>query len=75
MAILVRKPGKNRPLWRPRYRWEDNVKIDLREIRCENTNWIHLDNDAVQRWLILKTALERSDSIKAGEFPYHLSNS
>jgi hypothetical protein len=30
--ILVRKPEGTRPLGRPRRRWADNIKIDLREI-------------------------------------------
>jgi hypothetical protein len=30
--ILVRKPGGERPLGRPRRRWVDNIKMDLREI-------------------------------------------
>jgi hypothetical protein len=30
--IFVRKPEGKRPLGRPRSRWEDNVKMDLREI-------------------------------------------
>jgi hypothetical protein len=30
--ILVGKPEGNRPLRRPRHRWEDNIKMDLREI-------------------------------------------
>jgi hypothetical protein len=29
--ILVEKPDRKRPLGRPRRRWEDNVKMDLRE--------------------------------------------
>jgi hypothetical protein len=29
--ILVRKPERKRPLGRPRGRWEDNIKVDLRE--------------------------------------------
>jgi hypothetical protein len=29
---LVRKPDRKIPLGRPRYRWVDNVKMDLREI-------------------------------------------
>jgi hypothetical protein len=28
--LLVGKPGGNRPLRRPRHRWEDNIKMDLR---------------------------------------------
>jgi hypothetical protein len=30
--ILVGKPAGKRPLGRPRHRWEDNIKIELREI-------------------------------------------
>jgi len=30
--VLVGKPEKKRPLERPRRRWEDNIKIDLREV-------------------------------------------
>jgi hypothetical protein len=30
--ILVGKPERKRPLKRPRHRWEDNIKMDLREI-------------------------------------------
>jgi hypothetical protein len=30
--ILVGKPEGKRPLGIPRYRWEDNIKMDLREI-------------------------------------------
>jgi hypothetical protein len=29
---LVRKPEERRPLGRPRRRWEDNIKMDLREV-------------------------------------------
>jgi hypothetical protein len=31
-GILVRKPERERPLGRPRRRWVDNIKMDLREI-------------------------------------------
>jgi hypothetical protein len=31
-GILVGKPGGKRPLGRPRRRWVDNIKIDLREM-------------------------------------------
>jgi len=30
--VLVGKPGGKRPLGRPRYRWEDNIKMDLQEV-------------------------------------------
>jgi hypothetical protein len=41
--ILV---GRLRPLGRPRPRWEDNIKTDLREIGIEGANWILLAQDS-----------------------------
>jgi len=32
--VLVGKPEGRRPLGRPRHRWEDNIKLDLQEVRC-----------------------------------------
>jgi len=32
--VLVGKPGEKRPLGRPRRRCEDNIKMDLQEVRC-----------------------------------------
>jgi hypothetical protein len=40
--ILVRKPGRNRPLGRPRRRWVDNIKMDLREIGWDGIDWSYL---------------------------------
>jgi len=31
--VLVRIPERKKPLGRPRHRWEDNIKMDLREVR------------------------------------------
>jgi hypothetical protein len=35
---LVGRPEGREPLGRPRRRWEDNIKLDLREIRIEGEN-------------------------------------
>ena len=40
--VLVGKPEGKRPLGRPRYRWEDNIKMDLQEVGCECMDWIDL---------------------------------
>jgi hypothetical protein len=40
--ILVGKPEEKRPLKRPRCRWEDNIKIDLRVIEWGGVDWIDL---------------------------------
>jgi hypothetical protein len=34
-AHIIRKLGRKRPLRRPRCRWEDNVRVDLKEIGWE----------------------------------------
>jgi hypothetical protein len=39
---------KVRDLWRFRHRWEDNIKMDLREIGIDGANWIQLAQDRVQ---------------------------
>jgi hypothetical protein len=40
--ILVGNPDEKRPLERPRRRWVDNIKIDLREIGWSGMDWIDL---------------------------------
>jgi hypothetical protein len=47
-VLIGRSEGK-RPLGRPRHRWEDNIKLDLREIGIDVTNWIQLAQDGF-RW-------------------------
>jgi hypothetical protein len=42
------RPKGRRPLGRPRRRWEDNIKMDLRELGIDGANWIRLDEDKVQ---------------------------
>ena len=49
---LVGKPGGNRPLGRPRRRWEDNIKMDLQEVGCEGMDWIEVAQDR-GRWRAL----------------------
>ena len=40
--VLLGKPESKRPLGRPRCRWEDNIKMDLREVYCDPRDWIAL---------------------------------
>jgi hypothetical protein len=40
--ILVGKPEGRRPLGRPRRRWVDNIKMDLREIGWDGVDWVDL---------------------------------
>ncbi|KAJ4431085.1 hypothetical protein ANN_19680, partial [Periplaneta americana] len=40
--VLVGKPERKRPLGRLRRRWEDNIKMDLREVGYDDGDWINL---------------------------------
>jgi hypothetical protein len=46
--ILVGKPEGKRPLGRPRCRWEDNIKMYLRETGWGGMVWSHLGQDKEQ---------------------------
>jgi hypothetical protein len=46
--ILVGRSKGKRPPRRPRRRWEDNIKMDLRELGIDGANWIRLAQDRVQ---------------------------
>ena len=48
MQNLVGKPEEKRPLGRPRRKWEDNIKIYLREVGCDHGDWIALAEDRNQ---------------------------
>jgi hypothetical protein len=53
---LVGKPEVRRPLGRPRRRWEDNIKMDLREVGWGGMVWINLAQDR-DRWRALVNAV------------------
>jgi hypothetical protein len=54
--ILVRKPKGKRPSGRPRLRWEDNIRMGLRELGWEGVDWINLALDRDQ-WRVLVNTL------------------
>jgi hypothetical protein len=47
--VLIGKPGGKRPLGRLRRRWEDGIRMDLKEIGWGNVDWIQLAQDR-DRW-------------------------
>jgi hypothetical protein len=55
--ILVGKPERMRPLERPSCRWEDNIKMDLREIGWSGMDWIDLAQDWNQWWALVNTVM------------------
>jgi hypothetical protein len=54
--ILVGKPGE-RPLGRPKRRWLDNNKTDLREIRLDGVDWIDMAQNRDQWRALVNTVL------------------
>jgi hypothetical protein len=66
--VLVGKPEGKRPLGRPSYRWEDNIKMDLLEVGYMDMDWILLAQDR-DRWRgTFECGNEPSGSIKCGKF-------
>jgi hypothetical protein len=65
---LVGKPESKRPVGRPRRRWEDNIKMDVREIGMDGTNWIELAQNRVQWPAFLNTVMKLRCSIKKARF-------
>jgi hypothetical protein len=55
--ILVGKPEGKRPLGRPGRRWEDDIKMNLREIRCGGMEWIDLAQDSDQWRALVDTVI------------------
>ena len=63
--VLVGRPEGKRPLWRPRRTWEDNVRMDLREVGCDPGEWINLEEDRDQWTSLCKGGNEPPGSLKA----------
>jgi hypothetical protein len=55
--VLVGRPEGTRPLERPRRRWEDNIKMDVRRIGIDGENWIQLFQDRVQWRVCVNTVM------------------
>jgi hypothetical protein len=56
--ILVGRPEGKTQLGRPRRRWEDNIKMNLREIGIDGTNWIQPAQDRVQWRAFMNTVIK-----------------
>jgi hypothetical protein len=55
--ISVGKPEGNRPLRRPRCRWEDNMKMYLKETGFGTVDWIDLAQDGDRWWAVANTVM------------------
>jgi hypothetical protein len=72
--VLVGRPEGKRPLGRPSRRWEDNIKMDLRETGMDRANWIWLAQDRVQWRAFVKTVMNLRVPQESGIFFDELSN-
>jgi hypothetical protein len=54
---LVAKPEEKRPRGKTRFRWEINIRLNVREVGWEGVDWINLAQDRNHRWGLLKTLI------------------
>jgi hypothetical protein len=55
--VLVGKPEGKRSLGKPRRRWEDGVRMDLREIGLGGMGWIRLAQDRDRWWAVVSAVM------------------
>jgi hypothetical protein len=55
--VLVGKPEGERQLERPRRRWEDGIKMDLRKTGWGRVEWIHLAQDRDHRRALVNAVM------------------
>jgi hypothetical protein len=55
--IFVRKPEGKRSFGRPRRRWEDNIRMDLREMGWDGVDYMYLAQDRDQWRALLNTVM------------------
>jgi hypothetical protein len=55
--VLVGKPEGKRPLGKPRRRWVDNIKTDLREMGWSGLDWMDMAQDRDQWRALVNTVL------------------
>jgi hypothetical protein len=56
--MLIGKPTRNRPLGRPRCRWEDNIRVDLKEIGTNTRNRVDSAQDRDYWRALVKCGIE-----------------
>jgi hypothetical protein len=72
--FLVEKPEGKRLFGWPRYRWVNNIKMDLKKLRWEELDWIHFTQDSNQWQAVVNMAIEPWGFIKGWGFLDRLSN-
>jgi hypothetical protein len=59
--VLVEKPEGKRPLGRPRRRWEDDIKMDLKEVGASCGDWLVLAKDRDGWQALVSTVMKLRD--------------
>jgi len=57
-GVLVGKREGKRPLGRPRRRWEDNTKMDLKKVGCGGIDWIEMAQDRDRCWALVNALMD-----------------
>jgi hypothetical protein len=68
--VLVGRPEGKKPLGRPRRKWEDNIKMDLRDIVIDGSNWIRLAQVRVRWRAFVSTVMNLWSSINNADSWY-----
>jgi hypothetical protein len=56
--IFMGETEGKKPRGRPRRRWEDNIRIDLRKIVSEVVDWMYMTEDRDQWWAVVNTVMK-----------------
>jgi hypothetical protein len=62
------RPEGRRAFGKPKRRWKDNIKMDLREFGCGGTPWIDLDQDRDRWWAVVNAVINLWIPQNAGNF-------
>jgi hypothetical protein len=55
--VLVAKAEGKRPLGRPRRRWEDGIRMDLRKVGLGGADWIRLAQNKDRWWAVVSAVM------------------
>ena len=66
--VLIGKPEGKKLLGRPRRRWEDNIKMDLKEVGCEVIDWIDLPQAKDRWWTLVNVVISLRVPYNRGNF-------
>ena len=55
--VLMGKPEGKIPLGRPRHRWEDNIKMDIQEVRFGGMDWMKPAQDRDRCWALVNAVM------------------